>query len=101
MRVAVDATPLILSSGGLARYTLELSQALATEFPGDEYFLVSDQKFALPPWAGEEITFDPRYGNSRLARSPMPHPTAGAQDGHPGGSVGSETCVQLPPSCYG
>jgi CYTH domain-containing protein len=44
-----------------------------------------NQKFALPPWAGEEITFDPRYGNSRLARSPMPHPTAGAQDGHPAG----------------
>ena len=31
-----------------------------------------DQKVALPSWTGEEITFDPRYGNSRLARWPMP-----------------------------
>ena len=30
------------------------------------------QKIALPSWAGEEITFDPRYGNSQLARAPMP-----------------------------
>ena len=37
-----------MSSGGLARYTSELSLALAAEFPEDEYFLVSDQKFALP-----------------------------------------------------
>jgi glycosyltransferase involved in cell wall biosynthesis len=49
MRVAVDATPLTLSSGGLARYTSELAQALAAQFPEDEYFLVSDQEFALPP----------------------------------------------------
>ena len=25
----------------------------------------------LPPWIGEEITFNPRYGNSTLARSPI------------------------------
>lgn len=28
------------------------------------------QPFALPSWAGLEITGDPRYGNSRLARTP-------------------------------
>lgn len=27
-----------------------------------------DQQFALPPWIGPEITFDSRYGNSRLAK---------------------------------
>jgi CYTH domain-containing protein len=30
------------------------------------------QKVALPSWTGEEITFDPRYSNSQLARTPMP-----------------------------
>jgi alpha-1,3-rhamnosyl/mannosyltransferase len=48
MRVAIDATPLTLSSGGLRRYTLELSLALARTFPEDEFFLVSDQPFATP-----------------------------------------------------
>jgi glycosyltransferase involved in cell wall biosynthesis len=49
MRVALDATPLTMSSGGLARYTSELAQALAAEFPDDDYYLISDQEFALPP----------------------------------------------------
>ena len=31
-----------------------------------------DQPIELPSWVGEEVTFDRRYGNSRLARSPMP-----------------------------
>ena len=48
MRVAIDATPLTLSSGGLRRYTLELSVALAKNFPEDEFFLVSDQPFETP-----------------------------------------------------
>src|SRR5438128_1352884 len=43
MRVAVDATPLALTTGGLARYTSELVQTLAVEFPDDRYYLVSDQ----------------------------------------------------------
>jgi glycosyltransferase involved in cell wall biosynthesis len=51
MRVAIDATPLTLSSGGLRRYTEELSVALAESFPQDEYFLVSDQWFEMPPQA--------------------------------------------------
>src|ERR1700722_6214926 len=49
MRVAIDATPLTLSSGGLQRYTAELSLALASNFPEDHFFLVSDQPFAAPP----------------------------------------------------
>src|ERR1022692_2102353 len=48
MRVAIDATPLTLSSGGLRRYTQELSVALAESFPQDEFFLVSDQRFGMP-----------------------------------------------------
>src|SRR3954471_10099226 len=48
MRVALDATPLTLSSGGLSRYTSELAVAIAAEFPDDEYYLISDQPFALP-----------------------------------------------------
>jgi adenylate cyclase len=26
-----------------------------------------DEKFPLPPWAGSEVTFDPRYQNANLA----------------------------------
>ena len=48
MRVAIDATPLTLSSGGLRRYAEELSVALAESFPQDEFFLVSDQRFHMP-----------------------------------------------------
>ena len=49
MRIALDATPLTLSSGGLQRYVSELSLALAREFPEDEYVLLSDQPFSMPP----------------------------------------------------
>ncbi|MGD0200389.1 MAG: glycosyltransferase family 1 protein [Bryobacteraceae bacterium] len=48
MRVALDATPLALASGGLRRYTWELSRALAEQFPEDSFLLVSDQPFAVP-----------------------------------------------------
>jgi len=49
MRVAIEAASLGLSSGGLARYTAELSLALARTFPDDEFFLCSDQPFSMPP----------------------------------------------------
>jgi len=48
VRVALDATPLTLSSGGLPRYVIELSIALAREFPEDTYSLLSDQPFQMP-----------------------------------------------------
>jgi glycosyltransferase involved in cell wall biosynthesis len=48
VRVALDATPLTLSSGGLPRYVSELSVALAREFPQDTYCLLSDQPFTMP-----------------------------------------------------
>jgi glycosyltransferase involved in cell wall biosynthesis len=47
MRVALDATPLTLSSGGLRRYTEELSRALAAEFSQDVYTLIADRVFSL------------------------------------------------------
>ena len=51
MRVAIDATPLTLSSGGLGRYTSELALALSAHFPEDDYYLVSDQRFQPPSGA--------------------------------------------------
>lgn len=51
MRVVIEATPLSLSSGGLTRYTSELSLALARTFPQDEFLLASDQPFMAPPGA--------------------------------------------------
>jgi glycosyltransferase involved in cell wall biosynthesis len=51
MRVAIEAASLGLSSGGLARYTGELSLALARCFPEDEFFLLSDQHFRMPEGA--------------------------------------------------
>ncbi|MBZ5591918.1 MAG: glycosyltransferase family 4 protein [Acidobacteriia bacterium] len=61
MRVALDATPLTLASGGLARYTAELSRALAENDPGDEFALLSDQPFPMP---------EPQPGN--LKRGGLP-----------------------------
>ncbi len=51
MRVAIEAASLALTSGGLARYTSELSLALARSFPEDEFFLISDQPFSMPAGA--------------------------------------------------
>ncbi|HJT90079.1 MAG TPA: glycosyltransferase family 1 protein [Bryobacteraceae bacterium] len=48
MRVVIEAASLSLSSGGLARYTSELSLALARCYPDDTFFLVSDQPFEMP-----------------------------------------------------
>ncbi|MFB3776967.1 MAG: glycosyltransferase family 4 protein [Bryobacteraceae bacterium] len=48
MRVALDATPLTLATGGTARYVRELSLALALEFSADDFLLLSDQPFEPP-----------------------------------------------------
>lgn len=48
MRVALDATPLTLTSGGLRRYVEELSRALARQSPQDDYWLVCDFPFEMP-----------------------------------------------------
>ncbi len=67
MRVAIDATPLTLSSGGLRRYVEELSVALAGNFPQDEFFLVSDQPFQTPHTAPLNLRRGggPRYETER------------------------------------
>jgi len=46
--IALDATPLTVSTGGVGRYTLELARALACEYPEDHYWLLSDQPFPSP-----------------------------------------------------
>src|SRR5439155_4162123 len=55
MRVAIEAASLALTSGGLARYTTELSLAMARCFPQDEFFLVSDQAFQMPEGAPRNL----------------------------------------------
>src|ERR1700692_1518366 len=56
MRVALDATPLALSSGGLRRYTAELSVALADNYPADDFVLLSDQPFIMPAPATGDLS---------------------------------------------
>jgi alpha-1,3-rhamnosyl/mannosyltransferase len=46
--IALDGTPLTEPTGGVARYTWELARSLAELYPGDQYWLLSDQTFALP-----------------------------------------------------
>ena len=48
MRIALDATPLTVTTGGVRRYTAELARALAEAYPEDEIWLVSDQHFENP-----------------------------------------------------
>ena len=43
MTVAIDATPLTVSTGGIRRYTEELTRALRSGYPRDEFHLISDQ----------------------------------------------------------
>jgi glycosyltransferase involved in cell wall biosynthesis len=57
MRVAIEAATLGLSSGGLARYTGELSLALARCFPDDEFYLLSDQPFRKPEPAPANLKY--------------------------------------------
>jgi glycosyltransferase involved in cell wall biosynthesis len=45
---ALDATPLIVPTGGVTRYTWELARALAGEYGEDQYWLLSDQQFTMP-----------------------------------------------------
>src|ERR1700733_2371066 len=48
MKIALDATPLTVPSGGARRYTEELTRALCDTFPDDRFWLLSDQKIVLP-----------------------------------------------------
>jgi len=55
MTVAIDATPLTVSSGGIRRYVEELSHALAAEFPEDQFVLLSDQPFEWEPGSSSNL----------------------------------------------
>src|SRR5215469_206647 len=55
VRIALDATPLTVSTGGVARYTAELASALARRYPQDEFWLLSDQPFARLKDAPENL----------------------------------------------
>jgi len=48
LRVALDGTPLAGPGGGIRRYVTELYAALVSEFPEDEFALLSDQLGAPP-----------------------------------------------------
>ena len=48
MKIALDATPLTVPSGGVRRYTEELTRALCETFVDDQFWLLSDQKPELP-----------------------------------------------------
>ena len=48
MIAALDATPLTVPTGGVKRYTEELARALAANYAGDQYWLLSDQPFIMP-----------------------------------------------------
>jgi glycosyltransferase involved in cell wall biosynthesis len=45
VKIALDATPLTMTSGGLPRYVSELTAALIAAFPEDQFTLSSDQPF--------------------------------------------------------
>jgi glycosyltransferase involved in cell wall biosynthesis len=62
MIVALDGTPLTLTSGGLRRYTGELHRALQSTFPEDSYHVLSDQ--LTPP----RNPFDRRWWSIGLPR---------------------------------
>ncbi len=59
MKIGLDATPLTVTSDGTARYTSELSRALAAAFPDDEIVLLSDQPFASPEGAPANLSKAP------------------------------------------
>jgi glycosyltransferase involved in cell wall biosynthesis len=48
MKIALDATPLTVPSGGVRRYTEELARALCDSFPNDQFWMLCDRKTSLP-----------------------------------------------------
>jgi glycosyltransferase involved in cell wall biosynthesis len=65
---ALDATPLVEPHGGIARYTRELSRALACCFSGDEYWLVSDQRVSAQEAAASALKGPEPDGAASVAR---------------------------------
>lgn len=48
MKIALDASPLTVPSGGARRYTEELARALCDTFPDDRFWLLCDRKVTFP-----------------------------------------------------
>ncbi len=57
MRIALDATPLTISTGGIRRYTEELSRALADNYPDDEFWLLSGETFPHPCFGAANLKY--------------------------------------------
>ena len=68
MVVAIDATPLSVSSGGARRYTEELVRALGEHAPEDRYHLISDQPFDTPSRLPSNVTVHSRAARTTLDR---------------------------------
>jgi glycosyltransferase involved in cell wall biosynthesis len=68
MVVAIDATPLSVSSGGVRRYTEELARALGHAFPDDTYHLLSDQPFEPPTKLPPNVFTHPACASTRIER---------------------------------
>jgi glycosyltransferase involved in cell wall biosynthesis len=63
MKIALDATPLTIATGGIRRYTEELGRALAENFPQDEFWLLSSEKFEPPPGSPANLKMGRGPGN--------------------------------------
>ncbi len=63
--IALDASPLTVSTGGVARYTSALSRALAQSFSENTYWLVADREFPAPENA------PPNLRSGERAHSPL------------------------------
>ncbi len=77
MLVHLCAQPIIVKT----RYALEFAGKIWTVdvfeaanaglVVAEVELLHPDERIALPPWAGEEVTDDPRYRNSSLVNQPL------------------------------
>ena len=68
MRIALDATPLSVPTGGVRRYTEELAKALALEFPEDRYHLISDQPFSYSGEHPANLSVEPKLPRNAAER---------------------------------
>lgn len=68
MIVALDGTPLTVSTGGVRRYTVELGRALAQEFAHDRFHWISDQPLQLPDAGASNLSAGNRLPANLLTR---------------------------------
>jgi glycosyltransferase involved in cell wall biosynthesis len=74
VKIALDAAPLTMTSGGLQRYVSELTRSLTAAFPADQFVLSGDQPFesAFPKLPAPANWLERRwwlYGAERANRS--------------------------------